>query len=485
MKTNTFLAFLSIALLAACNPENKEASGYLVLQGATAFDGTGAVLPNSVILIKDGRIEAIGGEEVAIPEHAEVRDLSGKFIAPGLVDAHVHFGQTGFFDGRPDALDLRDTIDYAELQSYLQLHPDRYYEAYLRSGVTAVYDVGGYPWTIALQASAENNLNAPHVAAAGPLLSPVPDENLRAINTPSQKQLINLSSAEFGRETVRQNTSLGSTGIKIWQINLGDAAFMESLRTVAEEVVRQNNTLIVHATDLDQAKEALRLGAKVLVHSVDDQLVDDEFISLARQAQAVYCPTLVVVRGYLNAYKALKSDFVIADPNQAVDAETRNLLESGGRFLKYLPNPEGYDDMLARLEASISAMDSVQAANLMRVYEAGIPIAVSTDAGNPGTLHGISIYDEMEAMQRAGIPARDILVMGTKNGAQAMRRGADFGTLEPGKMADLIVLEKDPTEDIAHMRSVTHVMRGGKLRPVNQPFAASNSAYKNQEHPNK
>jgi len=106
----------------------------------------------------------------------------------------------------------------------------------------------------------------------------------------------------------------------------------------------------------------------------------------------------------------------------------------------------------------------------MRVYEAGIPIAVSTDAGNPGTLHGISIYDELEAMQQAGIPPADLIVMATKNGARTMDREGDFGTLEKGKMADLIVLERDPGSDISNMRSITHVMRGGLLRPVDQPF---------------
>ena len=75
-------------------------------------------------------------------------------------------------------------------------------------------------------ASAENNLNAPHVAAAGPLITPVPDQNLLPLNTPGQKQLVNLSSPDFGRQVVRQNTSLGATGIKIWQIALDDPAFI-------------------------------------------------------------------------------------------------------------------------------------------------------------------------------------------------------------------------------------------------------------------
>ena len=470
MKNTFFLALVAITLFTGCSPDTKVNPDVLVLKGATAFDGNGGVIPNSVLVVREGQLIYVGSDEAEIPAGATPVDLSGKFIAPGLVDAHVHFGQTGFFDGRPDALDLRDTLDYDTLQTRLQRSPDRYYEAYLRSGVTAVYDVGGYPWSIALQKSAEQNLNAPHVAAAGPLLTPVPDENLTAINTPGQKQLVNLSSPDFGRKAVRQNSSLGSTGIKIWQIGLKDPDFMESLRAVADEVSLQGNKLIVHATDLDQAKEALRLGAKVLVHSVDDQPVDEEFIRLAKQAQAIYCPTLVVSRGYYNAYKSLGGDSWFTDPNGAVDAETKNLIENAPLFTKYLPNPEGYEEMLQRYEAYIGSLEETMAENLRRVHEAGIPIAVSTDAGNPGTLHGISIYDEMEAMQHAGIPAEDILVMATKIGASAMDRLPDFGTLEAGKMADLIVLVKDPTEDIENMRSISHVMRGGLLRSVNKPF---------------
>ena len=287
------LIILAIVLFAGCNKRNPE---YTVLKGATMFDGSGQVVDNSIIVIKDGVIQSIGSEGLAIPNNSEEIDLSGKFITPGLVDAHVHFSQTGFYDGRPDALDLTDTINFAELQSYLKENPERYYEAYLRSGVTAVYDVGGFEWSIKLQSDAENNLNAPHVAAAGPLLSPVPDVNLAAANTPDQKQLLNLSSPQFGRNKVKQHTALGSTGIKIWQIALRDSTFMTSLKAVADEVAIQGNTLIVHATNLDQAKEALRLGANVLVHSVDDQLVDEEFIRLAKESKAIYCPTITVIR---------------------------------------------------------------------------------------------------------------------------------------------------------------------------------------------
>ena len=76
----------------------------------------------------------------------------------------------------------------------------------------------------------------------------------------------------------------------------------------------------------------------------------------------------------------------------------------------------------------------------------------------------------MEAMQKAGISAKDIIIMATKNGASAMERSKDFGTLKNGKMADLIIMDEDPLKDIANMRSISHVVRGGLLRKVSEPF---------------
>jgi len=470
MKRQIILVIAAIILLVGCNSKKQQNPEFTVLKGATMFDGTGEIIEQCIIIIKEGIIQSISTQEVDIPDDAEVIDLSGKYITPGLVDAHVHFAQTGFFDGRPDVLDIRDSIDYVQLQSYLQNTPDRYYEAYLRSGVTAVYDVGGFVWSIKFQESAELNLNAPHVAAAGPLLTPVSNEKLTTFNTPAQKQMLNLSSPEFGRQAVRQHTSLGSTGIKIWQLHLEDPEFMKSLKAVADEVVIQGNKLIVHATSLDQAKEALRLGTKVLVHSVSDQPVDEEFIQLAKENGLIYLPTLIVGWGYQNAFRSLKGKFELNDPNNAVDNATKNLINSSTRFYRYYKEPDKFEETLTRMGKRTIRSEEISFDNLRMLYKAGVSIAVSTDAGNPGTLHGISIYDEMEAMQKAGIPAEDIIVMATKNGAMAMERFNDFGTLEKGKMADLIILDNDPSQDIANMRSISHVMRGGLLRPVNEPF---------------
>jgi imidazolonepropionase-like amidohydrolase len=438
-----------------------------VLKGATLFDGTGGTpVQSSVIVIRGRKIECVGSAaDCSIPDNAKVVDATGKFITPGLVDAHVHFFQTAFFDSRPDALDLRETFPFSEVAAYQKLNPERYYDAYLCSGITAVYDVGGFTWSIDLQTTAETDPSAPHVAAAGPLLTP---SALDLFNTPADKVLINLDSKETGAGTVRYLSDLGATGIKLWQLRPDDERYLSILQTVADQAAHKNNYLIVHATTLAQAKTAVELGAHLLVHSVTNTEVDKEFLASAKAQGTIYTPTLVVGSGYMLAYRAAAgvAPYPIDDPNQCVDAKTRELLETASRFKNHARFTASFLSRLEAFDPEQDRISDIALSNLKQVYEAGIPIAVGTDAGNPGTLHGVSIYDELEAMQLAGIPPADLIVMATRNGARAMKREKDFGTLEPGKMANLVILEKDPSCDIANMRSIRQVMIKGALKDV-------------------
>ena len=306
---------------------------------------------------------------------------------------------------------------------------------------------------------------APHVAAAGPLLTPVPGA---PFDLPSDRILVQLDSEETGRTMVQFLSAMGSTGIKFWQINTGDPEYMERVEAVADEIRKQGNQMIAHATTLEQAKAALRNGTKLLVHSVSDMEVDDEFIELARENGTFYNPTMIVSAGYMLAYRAAADIEPIpyTDPNGCTDSKTLNLIESASQFSDH---PRLTESLLERArafnpETDMSSETMVQ--NLKAVYDAGLPVVVGTDAGNPGTLHGVSVYDEMEAMQAAGITPADLIVMATKNGAESMRRGDDFGTLEPGKFGNLILLEDDPGEDISNVRSITHVMIKGTLKRV-------------------
>ncbi|NBC64678.1 MAG: amidohydrolase family protein [Bacteroidetes bacterium] len=442
-------------------------SDVTVYQGATLFDGTGSEpIENSIVIISGQRIDCVGTEsDCEVASDAEIIDLNGKYITPGLIDSHVHFFQTGFFDSRPDALDLTDTNPFSDVAAYQKQNPQRYYDAYLCSGITGVYDVGGFSWSIDFQKEAEQNSNAPHVAAAGPLITPA----LNApFDLPSDKVLVHLSSAEAGIKTVRYLSELGSTGIKFWQLAADDDNYMKRVEAAAQEIRRQGNMMIAHATSLNQAKAALRNGTKLLVHSVSDTEVDEEFIELARENQTFYNPTLIVSSGYRIAYQAAAGikPMEINDPKGCVDEKTRTLIETASQFSDHPRFSEAFLDNLRNFDPYQHRVNPIDAKNLKKLYEAGIPIVVGTDAGNPGTLHGISIFDEMEAMQQAGIDPADLIVMATQNGAKAMQRFEDFGTLEQGKFANIAIMDEDPSADISNMRSRTHIVIKGKLMEI-------------------
>ena len=113
---------------------------------------------------------------------------------------------------------------------------------------------------------------------------------------------------------------------------------------------------------------------------------------------------------------------------------------------------------------TLVARSKTSIANLLAVQRAGIPVAMGTDAGNPLTLHGPAVFAELEAMRAAGLTPMEVLVAATRNGAAAMGRGADFGTVAPGKLADLVVLSGDPLADVRNWRCLRYVVRGGVVR---------------------
>src|SRR5947207_12041101 len=236
------------------------------LTGATLIDGRGgASIPNANIIIRDGKIDCAGtAAQCPLPEHVDLTDLHGMWVAPGLIDAHVHFSQTGWADGRPDSIDMRKSHPYEQTEGELKAMPERYGRSYLCSGVTAVWDVGGYPWTLKLHDQFENNTQVPHVLAAGPLLSTLD----HWLNLPAERQFIVLNSEDAGRGGVRYLAAQGSKAIKVWWIvnqNLPVDKSEPFVTAAADEAHKHNLPLIVHATGLAEAKGALRAGANVLV----------------------------------------------------------------------------------------------------------------------------------------------------------------------------------------------------------------------------
>ena len=441
------------------------------LTGATVIDGTGrAAIPNAIVLVRGDRIACVGtAAQCQVPADARRVELTGRFITPGLVDTHVHFSQTGWVDGRPDGVGAPTLYPYLQTALSMRANPSRWYRAYLCSGITGVFDVGGHPWTTRLPAAAESDSMAPHVRAAGPLITHASRPALNAND--SLYTFLPMSTPAEVQASVAKLKAMGSSAVKVWYLSPPPARREEldaRMMEVGAAAKAAGLDLIVHATSLREAKVALKAGAVLLVHSVGDQPVDQEFLDLLARNRAVYSPTLVVGGNWTRAIVTidLGVPYNIDDPGDCVDRDTRAKIAN----LEPLRATRG--ERALKPEAAYRALENAGAGramegeNLRRVHRAGGTIVTATDAGNPLTLHGPSIFNEMEAMQAAGLTAADILVMATRNGARVMKREADFGTLEAGKLADLLVLTVDPQTDVKAFRSRTHVMRGGRLMEI-------------------
>jgi imidazolonepropionase-like amidohydrolase len=440
-------------------PTPGSAAPPLALVGATLVDGTGGLpVRDGIVVLRDGRIVCVGPRAACpVPADADSLVATGKWIMPGLIDTHVHFSQTGWVDGRPDALDLRTAHPYPDVEADLHAHPERFFRSYLCSGVTSVFDVGGYPWTLELQERTARSTTAPRVMAAGSLLSTIDFW----LNLADQRQFIYMADEATVRQAVRAHHAWGAAAIKVWYImppQPPDTARMSALvHAAGDEARKVGLPLIVHATGLWEAKDALRAGARVLVHSVWSAPVDDEFLTLAKRQGTLYVPTLVVPDGYrqiaARKFARDRQPLACVDPETRAKALATDTVAGGLR-----PSGAALEERTARTARTFA----VGQANLKRVHAAGIPVALGTDAGNPLTLHGASVFMELEAMQAAGLAPGDVVVAATRNAGRVL--GLDStGTITPGAVADLIVLDADPLANIANVRQIALVVRRGEI----------------------
>lgn len=437
------------------------------ITGATLIDGRGgAPVANANVILRNGKIDCAGSAaDCPVPAGIDVTDARGMWITPGLIDAHVHFSQTGWADGRPDALDVRAKHPYEQVEADLKAHPDRFGRSYLCSGVTSVFDVGGYAWTLRLGEQFENDTRLPHVVAAGPLLSTAD----HWLNLAAERQFIHLKDEASARDGVRYLAAQGAKAIKVWYIvrpNLTAETNAPFVAIAGEEARSRKLPLIVHATGLAEAKAALRGGANVLVHSVEDLAVDQEFIDLATKNGTILIPTLTVLDGYVRMFRGVAEQKAPAvdDPNGCVDALTAAKVASTATLDASLAPPS---DRIAAFERRNARFAQMTRANLKALVAAGVPIATGTDAGNPLTLHGPAIYAEMEAMQSAGMTPMQVIVASTATASRAMGLDKQVGTIEKGKDADLVITGADPSRDVASFRKLRYVVRAGVVRNMN------------------
>jgi imidazolonepropionase-like amidohydrolase len=450
------------SLIGCADLSSPRASADFAVVGATIVhperDKEHAIQSDATILVAGNRIVAVGAtSSTPVPASATIVNGRGKWIVPGLVDGHVHFFQSGNLYTRPDAADFTKWMPYAKEVARNQARLPATFKVWLASGVTSVVDIGGPFWNFEMRDTALQTRAAPRVAVAGPLISMIPDPKLDLGDPP----IIEIRSIEAARDLARRELLRKPDYIKVWFIHRADqdlAAEEAIVRAAGDEAHRAGIALAVHATELNVAKAALRAGADYLVHSVQDVDVDDEFIALAKTNHALYCPTLFVLPGYQyalsNTWRPTAAESRLADPQ--IVAAMGDLARIPADAI-----PAGVARRIAE-PGSIAASD-VMLRNLSTVAHAGIPIVMGTDAGNIGTLHGPSVFREMALMQQAGMTPLEVLRSATVNGAKAMRRDAELGTITPGQLADFVLLDADPTASVDNLSRVYRVVKDGTV----------------------
>jgi imidazolonepropionase-like amidohydrolase len=432
-----------------------------VVKNVTLIDvKTGKAITGQSVIINDERIETIGpAKKIKDPANAIIIDGTGKFLMPGMTDAHIHFFQSGSLYTRPDAVDLRKKVPYEKEKAFGLNNATDYMHRYLRLGITSVIDIGGPLTNFTIRDSVTKTTVAPNVLITGPLFSIVENDYFGL-----DKPRVKVTSEKEADVLFAKLLPYKPDFIKIWYI-ANDANPAKKnfplVKYIAEQTHKNGLKLTVHATELQTAQLAIEAGADILVHSVFDEVIPDEFVKILRDKKITYIPTLLVMSGYLYTLSGKL-------PHHPQDLAWANPFAYGS-----LTDPEAMDtasmppNLKMRRKMGVppikNKMDSISYINLLKLQKGGVNIATGTDAGNIGTMHASSYIQELEAMQKAGLTNAEILKASTINAAIGFGKEQQWGSIEKGKIADLVLLDKNPLESLQHLNSIVAVFKSGKM----------------------
>jgi imidazolonepropionase-like amidohydrolase len=371
------------------------------------------LIKSQSVLIENGIIREIGTDIQS--QSAGIIDGTGKFLMPGLVDMHVHL-----FDKHP----LKNTW-------MLML---------LINGVTSVRDMCGQTEKLPLREQIKKNeILAPNLYQAGPIINNVKDNfGLFAF----------ASTPEQAREIVISHKKSGYDFIKVY-----DGLTKEVYLAIVDEAQKQGMLVDGHLPDKITLEEAIKLNHNSIEHLTgyfewkDNQVslsVSDNYASLTGNSAVWNCPTLY--NHYMNGSRKGAAEMITY-------AETSRLLPSGlVKIWKKRINNTSKEVTEIVDKYGASSFESLKTI-VVNLYNSKAKLIAGTDAGNlPLSIPGYSLHQELKIMNEIGIPIYDVLKMTTINAALAMHRDDEFGTVEVGKRADLLLLNSNPLDKIENLQ---------------------------------
>ena len=413
-----------------------------VLTHATLIDGTGgAPVEDATIVIRGEKIAAVGpSDKVKTPKGADVVDLSGKTIVPGIINLHGHVGNTKGLNQDRSYFTRERVID--NLRTYAMY------------GVTTTTSMGTDEDAM-ISYRDERNRNAFQGARVLTALQGFTTLNGYPTTAPGVKGVAQeAASASQARTWVDRTAKKGADLIKMW-VDTHHGAFPRLPKEVYTAIIEQahKNKLkaFAHVYELQDAKDLVRAGIDILGHSVRDAEVDQELIDLMKQHDVYYAPTITREQStyiYHDPPKWLDDPFF----TKAVDAELIEQVKTKHKAAQSDPKliEQGRKDFEMAMK------------NAKRLVDAGVKVAFGTDTGPVARFPGFFEHWEAELMVEAGIEPMRVIEAWSKYSAEALGIQKSFGTLEKGKVADLIVLDASPLEDIRNTRKIRAVYLGGR-----------------------
>jgi imidazolonepropionase-like amidohydrolase len=407
----------------------------LAVRGVTLIDGRGGEPQRDrTVLVRDGRIAAIGGRELTLPPNTRVLNAAGKFMIPGLCDAHAHF-------------------------RYGTSSLDRF----LANGVTCLREMFGNPREVAdWRARIERGVLAgPHILTVAQGIT----------------EGANASAATAVLDSAAQS---GATFIK-----LGDRIPRATFDRLMTEARARHVAVLGHLPYPVSAIDAARSGIRSIEHA--NRLVFDAAIGGDSLRAALWTANRTsrfsLYAAALDGYDAARS-WALARALAASGVAFTPTLISARRLAMRNDSAFHSDARLRDIPAATQAEwrhetaetrhDSVQRSIAYRLYarqqqlvrlldSAGVHILAGTDAGDTYVYDGSSLHDELMELVRAGLTPMASLLAATRNVAEVAGVTASIGTIAAGKAADLVLLDADPLADIANVRRIRAVIRGGRL----------------------
>jgi len=396
---------------------HREGPHHKALVGGRLINGTeGATIEDAVVIIDGDLIGCVGrADATAIPAGAEVIDVNGKTVMPGLINCHAHL----CLDGSLDPVTAWQQRSLTENVLVAAQHA----EATLRAGVTTVRDLGGWEGVDLGLKKAINDrvVPGPRMLASGKVLCMTGGHAHfmgREVDGPDEARRGAREQLKAGADVIKV---MATGGVMTPGTDPGSAQLTyEELRAAVEEAEKAGKLTATHAQGTAGIKNALRAGIGSIEHGF---FLDAEAIDMMLERRTFFVPTLAAV------YHVIRSG-----PESGIPAF---ILQKAER-------------------ASEAQLDSFR-----RAREAGVRIAAGNDGGTPFN-RADNLASELERMIAAGMSCVAALATAHSAAAELLRMADRIGTVEPGKAADLVVLDADPQADISAVRQVHMVIKAGQ-----------------------